>query len=269
MINLLELVNKYGKKGYSGDDAAAKVCQDIILLLISNSKYSRNITIKGGVVMHSISNDIRRATRDLDIDFIKYSLDDSSIIRFIENLCDSRIGINIKVVGKIEPLHHQDYDGKRVFVKLVDNFNNELESKLDIGVHKQFELTQDDYCFNLEIINESANLLINSPEQIFAEKLKSLLKIGSSSTRYKDIFDFYYLISSNKINKTKLKKCLKLLIYNDSSMKENKIDDIISRLDSIYNSNFYKSNLKKITNNWLEISPFDAISFILNYLNNL
>lgn len=50
------------------------------------STYFKNVTIKGGVVMHSISNDKRRATRDIDLDFIKYSLDDSSIINFIKNL---------------------------------------------------------------------------------------------------------------------------------------------------------------------------------------
>ena len=48
--------------------------QDIILSKISKSKFENNITIKGGVVMHSISNSVCRATRDLD--FIKYSLED-------------------------------------------------------------------------------------------------------------------------------------------------------------------------------------------------
>ena len=44
---------------------------------------SKNITIKGGVVMYGLSNDKRRATRDLDLDFIKYSLADESIKLFI------------------------------------------------------------------------------------------------------------------------------------------------------------------------------------------
>lgn len=52
------------------------MCQDIILNKISESDFKNNITIKGGVVMHNISKDVRRATRDLDLDFIKYSLDD-------------------------------------------------------------------------------------------------------------------------------------------------------------------------------------------------
>lgn len=56
--------------GYKNADAVAKVAQDIILLKISKSRFNKNVTIKGGVVMHSISNDLRRATRDLDLDFI-------------------------------------------------------------------------------------------------------------------------------------------------------------------------------------------------------
>ena len=74
-MNIYEIVNKYIKSGYSEDDAIPKVAQDIILLKIGNSKYNKNITIKGGVVMHNISNDMRRATRDMDIDFIKYSME--------------------------------------------------------------------------------------------------------------------------------------------------------------------------------------------------
>ena len=42
---------------------------------------NKNVTIKGGVVMYGLSNDKRRATRDLDLDFIKYSL---AIIKIIK-----------------------------------------------------------------------------------------------------------------------------------------------------------------------------------------
>lgn len=62
-----------------------------------------------------------------------------------------------------------------------------MNTKLDIGVHKNFDITQEEYCFDLDAINSTANLFVNSCEQIFIEKLKSLLKFGVLSTRYKDI----------------------------------------------------------------------------------
>lgn len=85
-MNIEDLINNYINEKYEYADAESKVAQDIILLLLSDSKYSKNITIKSGVVMHNISHDKRRTTRDLDLDFIKYSLDDSSIKLFIDEL---------------------------------------------------------------------------------------------------------------------------------------------------------------------------------------
>lgn len=78
------MVNLYVSLWYELADAIAKVSQDIILFKISKSSLNHNVTIKGGVVMHNISKNKRRATRDIDFDFIKYSLDDYSIKNFIE-----------------------------------------------------------------------------------------------------------------------------------------------------------------------------------------
>lgn len=44
--------------------------------------------------------------------------------------------------------------------------------------------------------------------------LKDLL-----STRYKDIFDFYYLINNTNIDKEKFNKYIAEIIYNDESVK--------------------------------------------------
>lgn len=268
-MNIEELVQNYLKVGYGIIDAESKVCQDIILLKIANSKFSKNITIKGGVVIHSISNDLRRATRDLDLDFIKYSLEDTSIRNFIEVLNSIKDGINIIVVGNIKELHHQDYDGKRVNVELYDKYGNILKTKLDIGVHKQFDIEQDEYCFDLEVINKNANLLINSKEQIFVEKIKSLLKLGFRSTRYKDLFDFYYLINETKLNKKKLIDCFEILVFKDTTMKEKNIEDIANRLQMTFNSNAYRNNLSNPKNNWLDITIDDAIGSVLKFIKEL
>ena len=56
-MNIEDLINDYINEEYEYVDAESKAAQDIILLLLSGSKYSKNITIKGG-----------RATRDLDLD---------------------------------------------------------------------------------------------------------------------------------------------------------------------------------------------------------
>ena len=268
-MNLGNLIQKYIENGYEEIDAIAKVCQDIILIKISQSGFKEHITIKGGVVMHNISKDKRRATRDMDMDFIKYSLDDNSIREFIDKLNKVNDGINIDIIGNITKLHHQDYNGKRVNIKLSDEFNNKIDSKLDFGVHKEFDVEQDDYCFDLSVINQNISLLINSKEQIFVEKLKSLLKFGVRSTRYKDIFDFYYLINYEKLDTKKLLKYIDILIFKDYLMEEKTVDDIINRIALVLNNRRYSNMLSLADNNWLEIPKDKVIKSVLNYFENL
>ena len=268
-MDIYKAVNKYISAGYSEDDAIPKVAQDIVLLKIGNSKYNKNITVKGGVVMHNISKDMRRATRDMDIDFIKYSLEDKSIRNFIKELNNTDDDIKIKITGKIEPLHHQDYDGKRVYIQLTDKNKYSISSKLDIGVHKYFDMKQDEYYFDFNIIDESVSLLINSKEQIIVEKLKSLLKFGITSTRFKDIFDFYYLINNENLDKDKLIEYMDILIFQDENMRENELKDIHIRLTNILNNNRFQSRINTTNNNWLEIPIKDVINSVLDYFDNL
>lgn len=70
-MNLQEAVQVEIERGLSDLNARAKVCQDIVLKSIALGGQNRNITVKGGVVMRAKTGNIRRATQDLDIDFIR------------------------------------------------------------------------------------------------------------------------------------------------------------------------------------------------------
>ena len=151
-----------------------------------------------------IENDIR--------DSLINSIDDNCNISkledidyFIEKL-NCLEGIEIKRYGKIEDLSQQDYNGKRVYIQITDRMGNFIDSKIDLGVHKHLEIEQEEYCFDIAFDDEGVSLLANTREQMFAEKLRSLLKFGSFSTRYKDIYDMYY--QCGKMNEEKLFQCL-------------------------------------------------------------
>ena len=129
MIKLENVINDLLDEGYDEELAPAKVCQDIIMKAIATSKLSRNVTIKGGVVMRGLT----------------------------------------------------------------------------IGVHNDLDIEQEEYCFEIAFDKEGVTMFINSKEQIFSEKLYSLLKHAMFSTRYKDIFDMHYL--SEYVEKEKLLAC--------------------------------------------------------------
>ena len=135
MTTIRAMIALANADGYLDENAEAKVCQDVVLKALSESSLSRNATIKGGVVMRSISHNARRATQDMDIDFIRYSLGDDSIRRFIQKL-DCLDDIHIRQTGEITELKQQDYHGKRIYVVISDDTGDSIESKIDLGIHK-------------------------------------------------------------------------------------------------------------------------------------
>lgn len=266
MMNIQKLIEQASESGYHGDNASAKVCQDIILKAMASSSLNRNVTVKGGVVMRSKTNNARRATQDLDIDFIKYSLADDSIDTFIRKL-NCLEGIRIIRLGRIEELKQQDYSGKRVYIQIEDAEGNQVKSKIDLGVHKRFELEQEEYCFDIAYDDEGASLLINSNEQMLAEKLRSLLKFGPFSTRFKDVYDIYYLKDSADMKK--LLPALHTYIFDDSSMRENNGKDILRRLKFIFNDKIYIRNLDKSEKRWIDEKIEVVIKGVVEFISEI
>ena len=266
MATIREMIRQANADGYMDENAEAKVCQDVVLKALSESSFSRNATIKGGVVMRSISHDARRATQDMDIDFIRYSLSDESIGEFIQKL-DCLEEIHIRQTGVITELKQQDYHGKRVFVVISDETGDSVESKIDLGVHKNLSIEQEEYCFDVACFDDGANLLINSKEQMFTEKLRSLLKFGPNSTRFKDIFDMCYL--SDLMDRDRLMICLDTLIFNDPEMRENNTHDICRRVKNTFASGRYISRLSGSRKNWLGMEISDALEKLSSFLEAL
>lgn len=110
MISIDAMIRKEIENGYGAANAQAKVCQDLILKAIATSSLCRNVTIKGGVVMRSKTKNVRRATQDIDLDFIRYSLSDEAIDQFIKSI-NCLEGLTISRVGRIKELKQQDYRG--------------------------------------------------------------------------------------------------------------------------------------------------------------
>lgn len=266
MINIQKMIEEAIDNGYQGDKASAKVCQDIVLKALSIGPLSRNATIKGGVVMRSKTNNVRRATQDLDIDFIKYSLSDEAIDGFICKL-NCLEGIQINRLGKIEELKQQDYKGKQVYILIEDAEGNQVRSKLDLGVHNRFEIEQEEYCFDIAYDDEGASLLINSDEQMLAEKLRSLLKFGPFSTRYKDVYDMYYL--KDNVNREKMLKAMDSYIFSDATMRENTGTDIEKRIRITFSDRGYLERLDASDKRWIDESIDVVISGILEFVRGI
>ena len=256
----------YYEDGLTRELAAARVCQDVVLKAIAIGPLSRNVTIKGGVVMRSLTNNNRRATRDIDLDFIHYSIEDESIREFIKKL-NCIPGIKLEIVGSIEELKHQDYHGKSIKVRITDNEGTSVESKIDIGVHKHLELEQEEYCFDVCMDDEGASLLKNSREQSVVEKLRALLIFGVNDKRYKDIYDVYYL--KDYLNKDKFMQYIKLLIFDDVMMRENTMADVTRRVENVFKDEHFLKLISTSRQRWFDDEIEDIAKGIVDFFKDL
>lgn len=267
MNNLKECVNQYIKEGYNRNYAISKVCQDIIINRIYHSKYSDKITIKGGVVMFHLTNNIRRATVDIDMDLINMSIATENIVNiFIElsnldNIDSFRLIID---KNKIEELSHQDYHGKRLTVTIADNYRKTYNIKLDIGVHKYTDIHQDTLLLNTQIIDGNIEFLVNPKEQIFIEKLIPILKFGPLSTRYRDIFDLYWLITEGNLDKDKTLNYMKILVF-DNDIDINEINELYTTVNLVLSEPIFISNFSN-NYNWTNANIDTILETIKDYL---
>ena len=253
-MDLREETERIILDGYNEANAQAKLCQDIILKAIYESGMAKNATIKGGVVMRSISGNARRATQDIDIDLIRYSILDESIRAFISKL-NCIEGLDIRIGGPIIELNHQDYKGKRVTITITDEHANSLSLKMDIGVHKDLDIEQDEYSFDIGFQEDAVSLLINSPAQMITEKLKSLLRFGTRSTRYRDVFDICYLSER--------------AIFEDKTLSVNDLADVTLRLEQVFGSKSFVQNVSRSRRNWLDVPAEEALATDLEFFRSL
>ena len=262
-------IKRYENAGLEDVDAIAKACQDIILFKIANSNFSKNITVKGGVVLMNISKDNRRATQDLDLDFIRYSIDNEAINAFIDKLNNVDDDIKIEITGKIKSLNQDDYKGKRVFVLLSDDNKESYKIKLDLGVHVNLDLKQEELYFDLGSSKGSVTLLANSKEQIVTEKLKSFLKNGELTTRLKDVYDIYYLTNVKKIDKDKFRSLIADYILKDYKLKVKTYDALHNKLNNIFSDRIFLKRLESKEDDWLELPVDKVVNGVLDFFEEL
>jgi len=253
-------------KGYNDDTADAKIAHDIVLKAIQTAGFRDNLTVKGCVVMSGITDLVRRATMDMDVDFLHYSISNASVRHFIALL--NRVSVcRIQIVGPIAELKHQDYRGKRLFLRITDEHKISVKTKLDIGVHTWSDVRQADFDFKIITDTSSVSLQINPKEQIFVEKLKSLLRIGPVSTRFKYVYDMYYL--RTRVRKGILRKLLQSHIFEDTKIRETDTTGIIDRLNRIFKDKRFLKGLSTPTSAWIDVSVAAATKAIVDFLATL
>lgn len=264
MKTIKDQVAELRKVGYRLPTAQMKVAHDIILLAMHRCGFKKSSTIKGGVVMSHMTGDIRRSTMDMDIAFVRRSISETSVRQFV-NRINCIPGVRISQFGTIEELNHEDYRGKRVYLDVSDgSLSKPLRTKVDIGVHAKKEIAQVEYAFELSNAESPVDLNANSGEQIFVEKLLSLLRYGPVSRRPKDVFDMYYL--RDKVDVEILRRYVEILIFQNRKCRAKDKEAVLNALKITFGSRQYLRRLQDAKVNWLQIDPQEATGSVTAFL---
>jgi hypothetical protein len=131
------------------------------------------------------------------------------------------------------------------------------------------DIAQEEFYFDVSGHEESVSLLANSKEQVFGEKLVSLLKWGVASTRFKDIHDLYYLGHRPDFNREKLEEYLDKWVYASSAAWLPMADaaGIGESLSVILNDDIYRRGFASSRDKWLDVDDDEAIGWLISYLS--
>ena len=107
-------------------------------------------------------------------------------------------------------------------------------------------------------LKESVRGVPNSDEQTVAEKMRSLLRFGAGSMRYRDVFDVYYRLRIKGIDVGVLGSCMDKDLFGGESMREEGWADVFARLEKGVRQ------LSRAKDNWREFPVGKVTAGILS-----
>jgi predicted nucleotidyltransferase component of viral defense system len=166
---------------------------------LSMSNYKDKMIIKGGFLLTSLLGIENRSTADIDLTISTLSMDENIVRRSINQIIaiDAEDECDFEIIKMSEIRHEDKYEGKRVTI-LGEFHSLRFHFKLDLSTGDQITPSPVNRLFRLNISDKSIELLAYNFETVLAEKLQTILSRGVATTRAKDYFDVYSIITSQK-----------------------------------------------------------------------
>lgn len=159
---------------------------------VSESPYKDDFILKGGFQIQSILWVQNRMTEDLDTTLNNHPVNEAGVTQVLEDIfAQSSDNLRFSVNRVKFVMDENRYPGLRVSLG-VQMGKSRNTVKIDISTGDA--IVPEPIKFRYESIlgtGESFELRAYPPEQIIADKLMAMIKLGDLNTRAKDWFDFY------------------------------------------------------------------------------
>ena len=187
--------------------------QERLLYRMSQTKYRRNFYLKGGALMYAYEKFAARPT--LDIDFLgnNISNEEATIIATFKEICsvpyeEDGITYDIDNIMAQNITEFKDYHGIRLSIPVrMDTIAQVLTMDIGFGDVVTPSPIDLDYPVLLEQLPR-VNIMAYSLETVIAEKMHAIVDLADQSSRMKDYYDLYNLLSKEEYNGETLQEAI-------------------------------------------------------------
>ena len=270
-MSLKGKIKNYAK---SNNIAAQVVLQnymfDRFLERLSLSDYREKFVVKGGMLIAAIVGLDTRSTMDLDTTLRNLPLTEEQISTAIRSVCD--IHLDDDVVFKMQaigPIRKDDVYGG--YCVRIDAVYDTIVTPLSIDVSTGDVITPSPVKYDFGgIFDDGLKITLwgYNIETVIAEKVETILSRGVFTTRPRDYYDVYVLVTTQEYDKKLFAEALAATAKHRGSTE--KIKDIPSILERISESHELKNLWSKYQKKFAYASDIsyemimDVLKIILN-----
>ena len=221
-MSLKGRIKNYAKSNHI---AAQVVLQNYMfecfLSRLSKSDYSEKFVVKGGILIAAIVGLDTRSTMDLDTTLRNLPLTEEKIMEALNQICkiDMKDDVVFSVIS-IEPIRKDDIYGG--YCVRLDAVYDTIITPLSIDISTGDVITPEavKYEFN-GIFDEDIriNLWGYNIETVIAEKVETILRRGVFSTRPRDFYDVYILVTTQNYDKEIFKEAFQATAEHRGSLE--------------------------------------------------
>jgi len=245
--------------------------QERLLYRMSQTKYRSNFFLEGGALMYAYEKFAARPT--LDIDFLgnNISNEGATIVATFKEICsvpyeEDGITFDIDNITTQNITEFKDYHGVRLSIPVrMDTIAQVLTMDIGFGDVITPSPIELDYPVLLEQL-PSVNIMAYSLETVIAEKMHAIVDLADQSSRMKDYYDLYNILSKKNYDVDTLQEAIMRTFENRHTSYD--ADTMFFRKDYANNQQMqvrWQAFLRKIIKSE-DVTFADVVVYIQNEL---
>lgn len=214
-----KLLNVAKKEDVFHQTILTRYFQERLLYRISQTKYRSNFYLKGGALMYAYEKLTARPT--LDIDFLGYNIsnENATIVAAFKEICsvpceEDGVVFDIYKITAQNITEFKDYHGIRLSIPVkMDTIAQVMTMDIGFGDVVTPSPIDLDYPVLLESL-PAVNIMAYSLETVIAEKMHAIVDLADQSSRMKDYYDLYNILSKETYDKGTLQEAIEHTFEN-------------------------------------------------------